>query len=164
MRTSEGVCFGTAGHIAQTLLVVESPGLLEKGQEVEFQLELPGLVDTIYGVAVVHFVELHDDEPNHYELRIMRLRAGDEVLLREWVDDMHQGGSSAHPHRHLRESDVSSVPSEARTASFGSPARGRGSLRAGLRRHLERAVDASPADAAEPPVELGEVEIEITEP
>jgi hypothetical protein len=182
MRTDQGVHFGTAGHIALTMLVVKSPGLLDPDQELEFQLELPGLQETVYGSAVVHHAELHEDEPNHYELRILRLRAGDEVLLREWVADMRQGGSSAHPHRHLRESDLSSVPSEARTmedsdlpigaistwdvrraARAGPTGRGRSSLRQGLRRHLERATDPPAEEPTEAPDEI-DIEIEITEP
>lgn len=186
IRTDQGVCFGTAGHIAITMLVVKSPGLLDPDQELEFQLELPGLQETVYGSAVVHHAELHEDEPNHYELRILRLRAGDEILLREWVADMRDGGSSAHPHRHLRESDLSSVPSEARTmedgelpigaistwdvhraaqaAGSGSGARGRSSLRQGLRRHFDRAAEPTVELEEQPVEEIDEIEIEITEP
>ena len=79
------------------------------------------------------------------------LAAGDEILLREWVDDMRHGGSSAHPHRHLRESQISSV-----TAAGGR--RGRRSLRAGLKRVLERADEPEPTD------EITPIDIEITEP
>ncbi len=180
MRCDGAVHFGSANHIALTLLVVESPGMLDKDQEVEFQMELPGLRDTVYGTAVVHHAEHFEDKLSSYELRILRLRAGDEILLREWVDDMRHGGSSAHPHRHLRESQISSVPSAAetydadlppgaistwdarRTAAAGSSARGRRSIRAGLRRHLERAADL-PEDP-DPTDEITPIDIEITEP
>jgi hypothetical protein len=183
MRTDQGIAFGTAGHIAITMLVVKSPGVLEQDQEIEFQLELPGLQETVYGSAVVHHLELHEDEPNHYELRIQRLRAGDEILLREWVANMRDGGSSVHPHLHLKESDISTTPSDARTvdddephigaistwdarraAGAGPAGRGRSSLRQGLRRHLERMDEPLVELVDEPQAEEDEVVIEITEP
>ncbi len=189
MRTAAAVHFGTATHIALTLLVVESPGTIDQGLELEFQLELPGMKDTVYGRAVVHHAQHYDDQPSAYELRIMNLRAGDEVLLREWVDDMHHGGSSVHPHRHLREADLSSVISEVRTADTtglpsgavstwdarrtakaGPSARGRSSLRDGLRRHLERVTEPElELELSTEPLqpedgEAIDIELEITEP
>ena len=67
IRTPGGIHFGTAGHIALTLLVVESPGVIEQDSELEFQLELPGLKDTVYGSAVVHHAEHFEDRPSSYE-------------------------------------------------------------------------------------------------
>jgi len=185
MRTDGGIHFGTAGHIALTLLVVESPGLIERDQEIEFQLELPGMQDTVYGSAVVHHAEHFDDKPSSYELRILHLRAGDEVLLREWVDDMQHGGSSVHPHRHLQDKHLSSVVSEARiadqdglppgavstwdarrAASSGPGGRGRRSVRDGLRRHLrqQQGPDLEISDEPEITDEANGITIEITEP
>jgi hypothetical protein len=189
MRTPGAIHFGTADHIALTMLMVDSPGEMDDGQELEFQLELPGLDETVYGSAVVHHAEHFEDRPSRYELRIQYLRAGDEILLREWVEDMRDGGSSIHPHRLVRDSDINSVVSDARTAKLddlpsgavstwdarrtaasGPPRRGRGSVRASLLRHIER--DDEPQ--VEPEVELElepsqhpdavDIEIEITEP
>jgi hypothetical protein len=176
MRTPGAIHFGTADHIALTMLMVDSPGEMEQGQELEFQLELPGLEETVYGSAEVHHAEHYEDRPSRYELRIQHLRAGDEVLLREWVEDLRAGGSSIHPHRLVRESDINSAISEARTANLeglpsgavstwdarraaasGPSRRGRGSLRDGLRRHIERAEDPEVA------LQNGEIEIEPTQ-
>jgi len=185
MRADGGVHFGTARHIALTLLVVESPGVIERDQEIEFQLELPGMQETVYGSAVVHHAEHFDDKPSSYELRILHLRAGDEVLLREWVDDMHHGGSSVHPHRHLREKDLSSMISEARiadqaglppgavstwdarrVASSGPGGRGRRSVRDGMHRHFQQQKGPDPelSDTPEITDEANGITIEITEP
>jgi len=185
MRIPGAVHFGTASHIVLTTLIVESPGMLEADQELEFQLELPGLTETVYGSAVVHHAEHFEDRPSSYQLRILRLRAGDEVLLREWVEDLRHGGSSVHPHRQVRESDISSVVSEARTAetrdlpsgavstwdarraaASGPGARGRSSVRDGLRRHLERATELELSDdpVNDDDVGIVDIEIEITEP
>ncbi len=90
------------------------------------------------------------------------------MLLREWVDDMQHGGSSVHPHRHLREADISSVVSEVRGTGTNPGGRGRGSLRDGMRRHLERAAEPElELDLSDEPLltdELDAIDIEITEP
>jgi hypothetical protein len=185
MRSASGVAFGSTTYIGITMLEVECPETLSLGQALEFQLELPGLRETVYGKASVHAVREPREGPARYQLLIQRLRAGDETLLREWVEDMKQGGSSARPHLHVPDSQVS-VPSTARTvdvdalprgavstwdakrtAAAGPGERGRSSVRQRLREHLDRKAgitDAPEVEDTSVDPAMVDIEIEITEP
>ncbi len=171
LRSSRGVTFGRAQNIELTRLAVETPATLELGTELEFQLELPGLHETVYGSAIVRKIEQRDEELDLFHLAIQHLRAGDEILLREWVEDMAHGGTSAHPHRHVHDTHTSAPPPSVptrphrglapgaistwdlhRTAAAMPPERGRGSVRAALRQRLR--AGAPPSEPADPEVSL----------
>ncbi len=163
LRSDSGVSFGRARHIELTRLVVETPAALQLGAELEFQLELPGLHQTVYGSARVRKAAIHDEDLNVYRLAILHLRAGDETMLREWVEDMAHGGTSAYPHRHVLDTQTSSVPPPShpprrrgtlppgaistwdlnRRAEASPPERGRHRVRAALRQRL-RGGDSNP--------------------
>ncbi len=176
LRSEASVAFGTARRIELEDLVVETPGNFPLGGTLEFQLELPGLSQTVYGSAVVRKAAVRNDDVNRFALRIQHLRSGDEILLREWVEDMAHGGSSAHPHRHLRDADLSSVGSSIRESvrdrisgatsrpgadstwnaqragAVAAARRGRSSVRSLLRGRL--AGSLQPSEAAEPSVRI----------
>jgi hypothetical protein len=179
LRSAEKVCFGTVTEIHLTHLVLDCPDQHRRDEELEFQLELPGLQETVYGTAVVAEAQHFEDYPSRYTLSIEHLRAGDEVLLREWVEGLGQGGSSAAPHLLLRESHVSSIRSARTVEAFelddGAVStwdanrvaekrlgdRGRRSVRAMLR---ERVARQDPDPSSADPNAFETVEIEITEP